>query len=271
MPRATWPPYRTVRGLVHRHVGRPAVIMGGGESLPAAIAHCPAQAVYISVNDHGVRLLKDRPALGRQCAYVVACDKIEDRARGDVGRDPTDRAKRRADGQPWGMPVISRYMWADYRLLFMPAPSSGMAAAWLARLLGCSPIILTGMDLYAAGTYYDDKQAKSSGRTITEKQHFARWCTMIQTYPAQYRVIGCSPLLQKRVGLYSSTEPADAPIDDQKLLNELRSVWLKVTRDVLIGQRSFPPGEILELSKAEVDHVMREKKGVRLKSGEAVS
>lgn len=271
MPRQDWPPYRTVRSLLLAHVGRTAVVMGGGPTLAKHIEECPSDALYIAVNDHGLRLLKDRAAKlqPRAASYVVACDKIEERARADIG--PKDLPPPKRDGQPWGLPVISRHVWADYRLTFMPAANSGMAAAWLARFMGCAPIILTGMDLWSGKTYHDAPNARSSGHTITDAQHFRRWCTLLARYPGQYRTLGCSPLLQAKCAHYDPSEPADTPPDAQKLLQELQSTWVRLTRDTRISQRSFPAGAVLELNAAEADKLIRTKKAVRAKPGEVAN
>lgn len=267
MPRSSWPPYRTVRELIHRHVGRCAVILGGGPSLSQYIDRAPRDALYIAVNDHGLRLLKDRPELQpRAASYVVACDRIEERARFDIG--PRDLPGPRRDRAPWGLPVISRHMWADYRLTFLPAPNSGMTAAWLARLMGCAPIVLMGMDLWSGKTYHDAPDAKSTGQSIADTQHLRRWVTMLGRYPAQYRTLGCSHLLQRRCAHYDPSEPADKPIAAEKLAQELQSVWVRLSRDTPVSHRPFSAGSVLEVRASEAEKLIRTKKAVRSKPGE---
>lgn len=257
MPRTAWPPYRTLRDLIHRHVGVPAVVMGGGPSLQQAIPKAPANAIFISVNDHGVRYFKHvAPQDSRRCSYVVCCDKIEQRARFD--------ARENGDGSPWHLPVISRHMWADYRLLFQPAPSSGMAAAYFARLLGCSPIIITGMDLYAGGTYHDNPKALSSGKSIKPGDHRIRWFKLAAQFPAMYRAIGCDDALRDRVGEYDPNESPRPPTSVEFLVAELRRERCEITRQAIVCMREFPPGQVLDLMKREVDHLVKERKGRRL-------
>ncbi len=263
----TWPPYQTLRPLIHANAGRTAIIMGGGPSLARSLDQCPLDALHFSVNDHGARLLKDTPHDGRKVEWIVACDKIEQRARLDIGRGEAGVVEQR-DGQPWNVPVVSRHMWADYRMLSLVAPSSGMAAAWLARLMGCSPIILLGMDLYCGGTYFDAPTAKSSGRMIDDAHHFDRWCTVFKTYPAQYRFIGCSPLFKKIIQPYDPTEATDAPIPREKLMNEIRGTHVKLTREALISMREFQCGETLELAEGEAAKVIREKRAIKIKPPE---
>lgn len=255
MPRASWPPYQTLRPLIHAHVGRAAVVMGGGPSMVEAMATAPADALYISVNDHGLRFFKRR-ADPRRCSYVVACDKIEKRARFD-SRDG-------GDGAPWGLPCISRHMWADYRLLFMPAPSSGMSAAYVARLLGCAPVILTGMDCYAGGTYHDDHKAGSTGRNIRPADHRSRWAKLGVQYPGMYRTIGCDAVLARHFGTYNPEEKPEAPAPAERLIQELRRFRCELKAPAEICQRLFSAGEVLDLMQREVEQLVKEKRATRL-------
>jgi hypothetical protein len=258
MPRTVWPPYQTLRPLIHRHVGRIAVVMGGGPSMVQAIPHSPLDAVYISVNDHGLRYFKhSAPGDPRRCSYVVACDKVEHRARSDIGK--------KGDGQAWGLPVISRHMWADYRLLCMPAPSSGMTAAYVARLLGCAPIIITGMDLYDGPTYHDDAKAFSTGKHLKPSEHLARWRKMWLKYPGMYRTLGCHKLLQGELGRYDQNEKTPAPVPVDQLIVELQAVRCQIRKPAVVCQREFPPCEI-ELMDREVKDLQKQGKGSRVAS-----
>lgn len=254
MPRDAWPPYRTVRDLIHAHVGRPGVVIGGGPSRTAAIAATPTDAIFISTNDHGLRELKRHPAPPRRIHYTVACDRIERRARYDIGKG--------GDATAWGVPVISRHMWADYRLLFLPGKSSGMAAAWLLRLMGCTPIILTGMDLYTGGTYADDPTARSSGKTVAAVEHLRRWRVLAKAYPAMYRVIGCDKRLAADFGYYDPEETPARAVPFKTIAEGIGGRWAQVTRSRLISQRPFDAGPAaIEFSAAEVEELMRDRSG----------
>lgn len=248
MPRSSWPPYQTVRPLIHSQIGRMAVIQGGGPSLDAGMARCPAGALYLSVNDHGCKYFLRQPThpAGR-ADFVVACDKIEARVR------------------LHGLPVFSRHMWANFRLLYMPAPSSGMAAAWVARMLGCAPILILGMDCYAGGTYADDPKARSTGHNIPTRVHLQRWRKFLADFPAQYRVIGCHPELAKILGAYDPAEPAAAPVARELLEEDLRAVPIRITRPgTVVSMRPFEPGAEVELGRAEADAIVKQRKGLRL-------
>jgi hypothetical protein len=269
MPRSEWPPYRTVRELLHSQAGRTAVIVGGGCSLNKWIAAAPREALYISVNDHGTRLFKDRPELARACELIVACDFIEERARADVGRHTADKGR---DAKPWGLPVVSTYMWADYRLLFMPGPSSGMAAAFIARLLGCSPILLLGMDCFAGGTYYDDPHAQSTGHDATATEHLNRWRTLLEKFPAQYRTMGCYPALRELCGVFDPREARHRAVDRAQLERELtsESARMRLLRDTLISMRPFTAGSVLELHRNEATKLINKRLAARVKPGDLI-
>lgn len=261
MPRASWPTYQTLEPLIHAHAGRAAVIMGGGPSLHEGVTRAPGDAVYLSANDHGVRYFKHR-GLPQRCAYVVAGDENERRWRGDV-RARADGVP--VDGKPWGCPVIGRQMWADYRLLFMPQPNSGIAAAWVARVMGCAPIILLGMDLYAGGTYHDDAKYKSSGKSLSAGDHRLNWIKFLSAFPGPYRALGCERELRAMVGEFDAAERYRPGESRYQLLEGLRRDRCRLTADAVIMQRPFSAGLTLDLRKNEVDDLIKHGKAVRLR------
>lgn len=248
MPRTNWPPYQTMRPLIHAHAGRAAAIMGGGPSLSEGFAKVPAGAVLFSVNDHGYRHFKAHPHNARPIDYIVACDKIEDR----VGKFPAPR--------------ISRHMWADYRLLFMPGTNSAMAAAWCARLMGCGPIVLLGIDLYAGETYHDDPKGRSSGKNLKPGIHAQNWAKFFQQFPAQYRAIGGHPSLTKYVGQFDGKELGGPPLPREVLSRELRGsrVWIKL--DSIVSMRPFYVGTQLELNEHEAIKLVKQHRAIRLQA-----
>lgn len=225
-----WPPYRTVRELVHAHVGQPAVVIGGGDSAPKSLAKAPADAIALSANDHGFLL--------RPCQYKVSLDKGASR----------DHSR--------GVPVISRHIWGHYRILESPAPNSGIAAAWVARIMGCTPIYVIGMDCYVGGTYFHDRHAKSSGKSINRQTHVARWRGFLQKFPADYRCIGGA------IDGLKSMSP-DARPSAEQLDAALRGAFVEFlsTRDIVIlgSKRPFKKGERAELRPGEASKLVRER------------
>lgn len=251
-----WPLYQTLRPLIHAHLGRPALIMGGGASLLQAFPSFPPNAVHISVNDHGCRFMRHTLGIDRQPDYIVACDRIERQVRFDV-RPP-------GTGAPWRVPLISRWMFADYRMLFSVAPNSGVAAAWAARLMGCAPIILAGMDLYVGPTYFDAPTAISSGRNVPPAEHRQRWYRLSK-YPGMYRTLGGDDVLASHFGVYDPAEPVRLPPPPvSQLAFELQRYRVRLTADALITQRPFSDGAVLDIAQREHDHLVRQRKAVSL-------
>lgn len=231
--------------------------MGGGPSLVDAFPYFPPDAVLLSVNDHGCRFMRHTLGLTRQPDYIVACDRIEQRVRFDIRKPGT--------GEPWGVPLIGRWMFADYRMLFSVAPNSGVAAAWVARLMGCAPIILAGMDLYEGGTYFDDARGISTGRDIPPMEHRHRWYRLPAKYPAMYRMLGGDAVLASRFGVY---DPAEAvrvsPPDPYTLAVELQRHRVKITARTVLTQREFEAGTVLDVMEREKKHLLKIGKGIAL-------
>lgn len=256
--RRPWPVYRTLEPLIHTRIRRPAIIIGGGESIVTALPKCPADAVHIGVNDHGARYLKDNPQLGRALDLIVACDKIEERARDDIGLPGMKR-----DGRPWGVPCVSMHPWADYRMLYMTGTTSGMAAAFVARLMGCTPVYLVGMDLYRGGrSYHDAPSARTTGFNASELEHLKRWYAYAQRYTHAYVPIDCHPGLAERLRT-AGCDPSDrAIIPRERLVAELQISRIRLARDLLIDMRPFKAGEVVEVSRKEAHNLVRDKKAV---------
>jgi hypothetical protein len=227
--------------------------MGGGESLSACVHLFPPNAVHFSVNDHGCRLMRHTLKIARLPDYVVACDKIEQRVRFDI-RPP-------GTGAAWDVPVIGRWGWADYRMLFSVAPNSGVAAAWAARLMGCAPIILAGMDLYQGPTYFDDANAYSGGRSIPPQDHRPRWWTLAEHYPAMYRMLGGDAALASRLGVYAPDEPVRLPPPPvHQLALELERYRIRLLMNSTIAMRDFAAGAVVDVAKRERDKLVKERR-----------
>lgn len=230
-------PYRTVRELVHAHVGMPAVVLGGGPSLPESLATCPGRgnAVYLSANEHG--------ALFTECDYIVAHDKIEPKIR------------------PFGKPLISRHMWADFRIMGSIVASTGVETAWVARLMGCSPIYIVGMDCYGdGGTYHHDPNATSYGYKLERGEHLRRWKTTLELYPGDYRAIG-DPL-QASMRDWHCIFPG--VVDRQRLIDEAAGVMVRFKETADINGRRFPAASEAELPYRQAVGVVKRGQAVHI-------
>jgi hypothetical protein len=144
----------SVVDLYLKHVGRPAIIVGGGPSAPSQLASLPRpvveQAVIVSANGHA-------PKLGLRPDYVFCKDHTHTETRESM----------EALLRPIGAPIVSRQYWADFRAPQWPIQgNSGQMALALGVLLGCAPVIGIGFDCYQNGTYFHnlDVQNVSAGR-----------------------------------------------------------------------------------------------------------
>lgn len=122
------------------HKGRVGVVLGAGPCLPSDLKIVPKNAVYYSCNAHP---LLDKP----DADYIVYSDKR-------VGETVKD----------YKIPRISPHEeFADYVIKISQNPinvgdiwtsgQTGHVATTLALYMGCSLVILTGMDLYMTGEY----------------------------------------------------------------------------------------------------------------------
>ena len=169
---------KTLHDLSGAHKGRPAVVIGGGPSAPEQLKSCPADALYISANQHGCFL--------RRCDYVYCADAVEERI----------------NLRESGVPIISPRPSADYQISEQRFSGSGAMAAYCAWLMGCAPILLVGMDCYQGGTYFHDASAESVGKRIPLHRHLARWAPLVALAGNNFRVFS-GPL----VGLFLLYEP----------------------------------------------------------------
>lgn len=262
MGRKVWPVYQTLRPLLHAHLGRPAVIMAGGRSLSFSMPWVPPDAVFFSVNDHGCRYFANVEQRGRRCDYIVAGDNIERRVRFDVR--PAIPGGPPGSGRPWGTPVISRHMFGDYRLLFLPRPNSGATAAWCARAMGCAPIILTGVDLYQDGTYFDEPGAASSGLNLSAQDHRANWLRLAAEFPGMYRMLGGDRELGRMLGTYAAEEAPEPAPPLPQLAAELRRVRVRLATSTDVCFRPFKAGDTLDLEERVVHQLIKMRRAVRV-------
>ena len=63
----------------------------------------------------------------------------------------------------YGVPLVGLQPDADYIMDNVIDANSGIRAILFAGLLGCDPIIVTGVEMYKGGTYWHDLDAVSSG------------------------------------------------------------------------------------------------------------
>jgi hypothetical protein len=139
---------RLVTELFHRWEGRPILVIGGG---PSVLRDLPllkeAPACVISANEHGFK----------QNFFPVDLITNVDK-RHCLLKEPMEKILR-----PYGVPIVNRHSWADYRLPdWTMAGNTGMQAIALAATLGASQVIVTGIDMWCTGrVYFHDRDAKA--------------------------------------------------------------------------------------------------------------
>lgn len=226
---------RPMSDLIHAHFGRPALVLGGGDSLPAHGVAGPPDAVHIGANEHACKI-------GLRCEYIVAVDNIREKV------------------TPYGVPVITSRRWGQFRMFKQPSPCSGPCAAWAAWVMGCAPIIIGGMDCYVGGTYCHDPKAKSSGKSQTLDNHLSRWATLRDKFPrAAIRTLG-GPTLK----VFAAYDPAETGFDiasREDILRSARGVLVEFTREIDFAPHKYRAGECAELTEAEARHTRRMKSG----------
>lgn len=219
----------SLRPYVHRHVGRPAVCIGGGPSAPWVylFGGVPAEPVVFSANDHGYRL-------GLPVDYVAACDD----GMGEVCR-------------PYGKPIISPKRWADIRDIHRVDNNSGRLAVYAAWVMGCAPIVLVGMDCYDGPTYFDRPHANSAGLRRTPEQHADRWQQLVEKMPGAMIRATAGPLL-KRFPRFDPEEPVEHISPAEVIEPRVAGERIRFTRLVPHWHgRRFDPGTEWEFRDAE--------------------
>jgi hypothetical protein len=164
-----------VSDLADVYRGATAVVMGGAPSLSYALTHCPDEAIYISANHHG--------ALLRPVDFIVYTDRLH-----QVTYAPMSYVLRQ-----YGAPLVSVREEADYRVPEMFAGNSGLQAILFACMIGCDPVIVTGIEMFKGKTYFHDPDYPSSGfdkdpaftkRAIRDLVELTQGCNVVQ--------IGCN-------------------------------------------------------------------------------
>ncbi len=140
-----------VSALYGAHTGRQILVVGGGPSAPSQLRQLSLDnLIVISANAHAFKL-------GLTPDYIVCKDHQHTETKQFM--EPALR--------PYGVPIVTRNHWGDFRIPHWPAQgNSGAMAIGLAALMGASLIVPIGMDGYQAGTYFHDLDAPnvSAGR-----------------------------------------------------------------------------------------------------------
>lgn len=228
--------------LIHAHVHSAALIIGGAPSWLDEYHDVTSSwdvitsYITLSANDHGAKRVP--------CDYIVACDDLEARLR------------------PYNIPILSKYTWADYRIYEMPLPNSALMASWAAWIMGCSPIIICGVECFQGKTYLDNPKADSSGKRLPLKEHLKRWARLKDFAPdGQFRPVG--GILCDLFPKYDPTEVTGLGSTEQDKLNMCKGAMVHFTRSTEVGLRHYERGETAEVDKFEAHRLYREKRAER--------
>lgn len=223
---------RTIGELAHAHAGRAGVVIGGAPSRLTEIAACPADALYVSVNAHGL--------MARACDYVCAKDAIGETLKGR------------------GAPVISGKPFADILVFERRLGDSAQLACFALWVMGCAPIIVIGVECYQGATYAHDPRAVSSGQSLTLAQHLTRWRALLNLAPgAMVRPVG-GPL----TAIFPRYDAREAPLpiaDRDAVRAAAGGVRLKFTRP----HAGYARDQVAEFSKSEARRLIAENAAVR--------
>lgn len=119
------------------YAGRPAGVLGGGPSLPMDMARLPKDCILIAVNYHAFHLCDPD--------FMVYNDQPDsDPVLFDAVRRPEGAVRVSPD--PTSDVIFDVDVWTGFY--------SSNTAAWLALWMGCSPVILCGMDCYQGDQVY---------------------------------------------------------------------------------------------------------------------
>jgi hypothetical protein len=171
--------------IQNKHKGQPAVILGGGPSLPEDLKRVPSEAVLFAVNDHAFHI-------GIRPDYMVTMD------------DPSIKpALYELATKPAGYLRVNellQYTDIDMRGVDRPDARSGIFAAWLAIFLGCRPILLTGMDLYQGAVKYCHNRDEFMGHKYIFDEpmetHLRDWRKLQRYWGHQYIRAVSGPLVE---------------------------------------------------------------------------
>lgn len=239
--------------LVLRRVGVPAVVLCGGPSVTSFDANDLAgDTLLFSANAHGAKLVGERYGFGVD--YIVSVDNIHTET-----KEPMEPMLRQ-----YGVPIISPQFWADYRLHDWGfAGNSGMQAIYVAWLMGCSPIVVFGMDCYATGTYWHNPNLQniSSGRNasffLNKLRSLHNLCGS-----DHIRVAGHS-LAGQFFPPYNPAErmPVVIPTPHQIRRADPKTVILRMECDRDFNKARLKAGELYEFTVGEAEAIINRRQG----------
>jgi hypothetical protein len=144
--------------MLHRN--RTACIIGSGESLPDYIHMIPPDAVVFSIN---TRPLTSGILKVDQCNYLVYVD-LQEARKSEQFKNKVTRISLTYDAD-----II-----VDHSLIWVWGSNTAMLACAIAQFMGCSPIVLFGIDCYQGQAYFNSNE-KHTSQDMPLYEHLERW------------------------------------------------------------------------------------------------
>jgi hypothetical protein len=250
---------RVISELYETYRGKPALVIGGGPSVPADLAQLTQfrPALVLSANEHGHR--QDSFPVD----YTVHCDKIHVLKRDERGKH-LDMAHYLSQ---FGKPRISRWATADVRLEdWKFITNSGATAVAVAAVLGCSPIVVTGLDYWATGRVYFHEPSNQKTKTYPPSSTPDRRLSPLRQFVGDAHIRPMSGLLLTAWPKYDPAETFGPPPTLPYVLRT-RAAGAADYRAV----RSFhwsnydtvAQGTVIKLTKQEAEPLLRDGKIAR--------
>lgn len=242
--------------LKQTHPGRPAVIVGGGPSVADHLDEWPDNAIVIGVKEHAT-------LAGIRQDYLVSYDNIWTVDRYNplkplIEALPEDKRPK----------LISRFPWADYQLTnFFNKPNSGLVATWCAHIMGCYPIILTGMDCFSSDAHYfhDKAQSPNGHKYAKDPRYYQRQWREVTMQPEcqsiVLRVLGDVGPLPEVFGQYDPNEVIEPPKAPDPITFDIEGPLVKFTRNTLVQGQHMMRGGYAYVSDREARNIVDAGKG----------
>lgn len=234
--------------LAGRHEGQAAVVVGGGPTAMQYRDQWPDDALIIGIKEHAL-------IAGWEQDYLVAVDNAYHNELKPL-LESLERNPKSLERKP---KLISQYGWADYQLgTYYAASNSGIVGAWCAHVMGCYPVILTGMDLFSGSQDYFHDQAKSSnGRKHPTKYWLMKWRELTMQDTAKgiaLRVLGDGPLCE----LFPQYNPRETVTRCEPLtpVMDIRGVHVEFGHNIAVRGIPYRIGERAYLHASDANMVI---------------
>lgn len=182
---------KNLSSLRDKYAGRPAAILGGGPSLPEDLKRIPRRSLLFAVNHHAHRI-------GIKTDFLVFWDCPTSHRTRELGA-----ALETYKGIK--ISPILPYSDVDFEGVELP-PDPGFTsplAAWLALYMGCSPVLLCGMDCYQGPVKFcHPSEVKHPCHDYPLHMHLDAWRRAAENLPESSEIRAVSGPLVEIFGKY---------------------------------------------------------------------